>query len=188
MGYGIFHDQITAQICVEYFTIAHPPLVQTTSPALIGLAWAAAATFWVGLALGVPLALASQSHSTQSPPVPLARLRSAIFKLLALMMTSAILCGAIGFELSRRGIITLPEGFFYAIPFEQHHWFMAVWFAHGASYLVGIAGGISLIFRIWNQRGRPAILQIFPQTVPATIRVILVVATGSLILWLRLRN
>ena len=24
--YGIVHDQVTAHLCVEYFTIAHPPV------------------------------------------------------------------------------------------------------------------------------------------------------------------
>jgi hypothetical protein len=32
MIYGIVHDQITARICVEYFTIGHPPVFDTDSP------------------------------------------------------------------------------------------------------------------------------------------------------------
>ena len=24
--YGILHDQVTARVCVEYFTIGHPPI------------------------------------------------------------------------------------------------------------------------------------------------------------------
>lgn len=31
VGYGILHDQVTARICVEYFTIGHPMLFPTTS-------------------------------------------------------------------------------------------------------------------------------------------------------------
>ncbi|MFI5379272.1 MAG: hypothetical protein ACHRHE_08245 [Tepidisphaerales bacterium] len=27
--YGIVHDQVTARICVEYFTIGHPPVFLT---------------------------------------------------------------------------------------------------------------------------------------------------------------
>ena len=30
--YGIVHDQITARICVEYFTIGHPPVFDTDDP------------------------------------------------------------------------------------------------------------------------------------------------------------
>ncbi|MFN3944768.1 MAG: hypothetical protein ACK4K7_07550 [Allosphingosinicella sp.] len=29
MAYGILHDQVTAHICVEYFTIAQPPIFPT---------------------------------------------------------------------------------------------------------------------------------------------------------------
>lgn len=32
--YGICHDQVTARVCVEYFTIGHPPIFHTDSPTL----------------------------------------------------------------------------------------------------------------------------------------------------------
>ena len=35
--YGVVHDQITARICVEYFTIGHPPVFATDDPTLLGL-------------------------------------------------------------------------------------------------------------------------------------------------------
>src|SRR3954451_19765307 len=47
--YGIVHDQVTARICVEYFTIGHPPVFDTESPTLLGLGWGVIATWWVGL-------------------------------------------------------------------------------------------------------------------------------------------
>ena len=185
VAYGIIHDQITARLCIEYFTIAHPPLpwLNSNSPTLVGLAWGVAATFWVGLALGFPMALASQSPP--SPPVPLARLGKAILLLLATMAVAAMLFGLAGFELSRRGILSLPEGFSDLSPSAHYHRFMAVWFAHGASYLFGLLGGLYLIISTWNQRGRPAILQIFPHGGPAVIRTILVVMAAGVILWFR---
>src|SRR3954452_126944 len=54
--YGMVHDQITARICVEYFTIAHPPIFGTDDPMLLGLGWGVVATWWVGVLLGTPLA------------------------------------------------------------------------------------------------------------------------------------
>lgn len=57
--YGIVHDQITARICVEYFTIGHPPVFNTDSPTLLGFGWGVIATWWVGLILGLPLSLAA---------------------------------------------------------------------------------------------------------------------------------
>jgi hypothetical protein len=35
--YGIVHDQFTARICVEYFTVFHPPVFATQSPTLLGI-------------------------------------------------------------------------------------------------------------------------------------------------------
>lgn len=46
--YGIVHDQITARICVEYFTVFHPPVFATTSPTLLGFGWGVIATWWAG--------------------------------------------------------------------------------------------------------------------------------------------
>src|ERR1700752_554669 len=60
VGYGIVHDQFTARVCVEYFTIGHPPIVNTDSPTLLGLGWGVLATWWVGLFLGIPLAVAAR--------------------------------------------------------------------------------------------------------------------------------
>lgn len=37
MVYGICHDQVTAHVCVEYFTIAHPKVIQSESPTLPAL-------------------------------------------------------------------------------------------------------------------------------------------------------
>jgi hypothetical protein len=35
--YGIMHDQITARIRIEYFTVDHPGIFGTDSPTLLGL-------------------------------------------------------------------------------------------------------------------------------------------------------
>src|SRR5690349_417924 len=54
--YGITHDQVTARICVEYFTLGHPPVFATESPTLLALGWGVLATWWWGLILGLLLA------------------------------------------------------------------------------------------------------------------------------------
>ncbi|MBV8223051.1 MAG: hypothetical protein JO293_06785, partial [Candidatus Eremiobacteraeota bacterium] len=59
--YGELHDQITARVCVEYFTIGHPPLFPTDDPTLLGLGWGVVATWWVGLVLGAGLAVAARA-------------------------------------------------------------------------------------------------------------------------------
>ena len=58
--YGVIHDQVTARVCVEYFTIGHPPIFGTDDPTLLGIGWGVLATWWVGVILGIPLAAAAR--------------------------------------------------------------------------------------------------------------------------------
>jgi hypothetical protein len=58
--YGILHDQVTARVCVEYFTVGHPPIFHTESPTLLAIGWGFVATWWVGLILGIFAALAAR--------------------------------------------------------------------------------------------------------------------------------
>jgi len=55
--YGILHDQITVRVCLEYFTIGHPRIIESESPTLLAFAWGVVATWWMGVLLGLPLAL-----------------------------------------------------------------------------------------------------------------------------------
>jgi hypothetical protein len=48
VGYGVVHDQITARICLKYFTIGHPQVFNTQSATLLGIGWGVIATWWVG--------------------------------------------------------------------------------------------------------------------------------------------
>jgi len=58
--YGIVHDQITARICVEYFTIFHPAIFHTQSPTWLGIGWGILATWRVGALFSVPLIVAAR--------------------------------------------------------------------------------------------------------------------------------
>src|SRR5438094_10668775 len=75
VSYGIIHDQITARVCVEYFTIGHPPLIPSTSPTLLALASGVVATWPLGLPVGFSLASAARlGHRPKPLPVHLAPL------------------------------------------------------------------------------------------------------------------
>jgi len=63
IAYGVTHDQMTARICVEYFTIGHAPVFSTEDPTLLGIGWGIRATRWVGMFLGIPLAAAARIGS-----------------------------------------------------------------------------------------------------------------------------
>jgi hypothetical protein len=80
VAYGIIHDQITARICVEYFTIGHPRIIPTDDPTALGIVWGIVATWWVGVIMGIPLATVSRpcsnrwrSYSLAVPHLPCLR-------------------------------------------------------------------------------------------------------------------
>ncbi|PZR60105.1 MAG: hypothetical protein DI537_53130, partial [Stutzerimonas stutzeri] len=86
--YGILHDQVTAHLCVEYFTIAHPPVFPTTSPFLLAVGWGVIATWWVGLPLGVLLAAAARLGRHNRLTV--AQLKRPILMLMAVSAIAAL--------------------------------------------------------------------------------------------------
>jgi len=141
--YGILHDQITARICVEYFTIGHPPVFNTDSPTLLAFGWGIIATWWVGAMLGIPLALAARVGKL--PKRSARSLIRPIAILLCCMALSATLAGFIGYFAARNGAIILMEPLASQIPREKHIPFLVDSWAHLASYLSGFLGGVILI-------------------------------------------
>src|SRR5882757_5376717 len=99
IGYGILHDQITARICVEYFTVGHPPLIASTSPTLLALAWGVVATWWVGLPLGLGLAVAARVGTR--PKVNAGAVAPSVLALLGIMAACALAAGLTGYLLAR---------------------------------------------------------------------------------------
>jgi hypothetical protein len=148
--YGIVHDQITARICIEYFTIGHPPIFETTSPSLLALGWGVIATWWVGLPLGVLLALSARLG--RRPKRDARSLVAPVSRLLILMAVCAVAAGIIGSVLASRGLIYLAEPLASSVPVSRHARFLADLWSHSASYLSGIAGGLFLIARTWRLR------------------------------------
>jgi hypothetical protein len=152
--YGLVHDQITARICIEYFTVAHPHVIDSDSPTLQGLVWGVIATWWVGAFLGVPLALAARVGSW---PKKIAK--ELVRPLLILMLVSACLAfaaGIVGAVLTWTGVIWVHPNWADRIPPEHHICFLADGWAHTVSYLAGGMGGMMLIFATLFGRARAA--------------------------------
>lgn len=148
--YGVIHDQITARICVEYFTVFHPPVFATQSPTLLGFGWGIIATWWVGAFLGILLALFARAGPR--PKLSVGTLINPIGKLLLVMAGSAILSGLTGYILARHGVIASPDWVASRLRPDAYARFMADWWAHNASYAVGFLGGIVLCVRQYRRR------------------------------------
>jgi hypothetical protein len=150
--YGVLHDQVTARVCLEYFTVAHPPVFGTDDPTWLGIGWGVFATWWVGLLLGIPLALAARAGSRpRREPASLVR---PIAALLLITAGCALASGLAGWGLAGSGVVSLAGPLAEVIPDGRQVPFLAVLWAHGASYFTGAVGGVVVLVRVWRARGR----------------------------------
>jgi hypothetical protein len=150
VAYGVVHDQVTARVCVEYFTIGHPPVFDTADPTLLGLGWGVIATWWVGLLLGVPLAVVARVGSR--PKRTVRSLVRPVVGLLVVTGSCALVAGVAGWLLARNGAVVLVGPIADELPADRHVPFLADLWAHSASYLVGVVGGLVMLVRVWRSR------------------------------------
>lgn len=140
--YGLVHDQITARLCLEYFTIGHPRVFASDSPTVHALYWGVAATWWAGLAVGLLVAAASRVGR-----LPKLTVRQQIKPALYLMTTMAVLAFSFGvsayYDAKGHTGASFDQVFGgLPVPPEKQDAFMADFAAHNASYAVGFLGGI----------------------------------------------
>lgn len=155
VGYGLVHDQITARVCPEYFTLGHStPIFVPRNPTALGLFWGVAATWWVGAGIGLPLACAARLGKL--PQVAPASLAAPILRLLlsmfALAMAGLILTLFLGVaRLVPAAWLALAP---FGVPDERRIGFVADAVAHNLSYGVGFFGGVSLWVQTLLRRRR----------------------------------
>src|SRR5690242_10427276 len=94
--YGVLHDLVTARVCVEYFTVGHPPVFATDDPTALAFGWGVLATWWVGLFLGVPLAFAARAG--RRPPLTARQLVRPLAVLMGCVGSLALVAGIIGYH------------------------------------------------------------------------------------------
>jgi hypothetical protein len=142
VAFGLIHDQITARVCVEYFTIAHGRLVSSDSPTVLGLVWGVVATWWAGAIAGIVVGWAAR----EGPWPKLgwrAVIRPASYLALA-MAVAALVAGLAGYTLTAHHVVDIVPSYADAIAPERQARFMADVFAHRASYAIGLAGAVAV--------------------------------------------
>jgi hypothetical protein len=151
--YGICHDQVTARICVEYFTIGHPPIFGgTQDPTLLAFGWGVFATWWVGVMLGVPAAILARIGSR--PKLGWRDLVRSLVVFMTLAGFLALIAGIAGFVAAKLGAVWLVGDLAKLVPEERQVVFLADLWSHTASYAAGFVGGALIWGWIWWRRGR----------------------------------
>lgn len=150
--YGVLHDQVTARVCVEYFTIGHPRVFPTTSPTLLALGWGVIATWWVGLPLGMCVALAARFG--KRPKISPRELLKPVGVLLLSMASVSLIAGTAGYFCARAGGVILLEPLAFEVPRDKHVAFLADLWAHDAAYASAFLGGMALCFWVLRRRHR----------------------------------
>ena len=150
--YGIGHDLITTRICVEYFTIGHPKIIESEDPTQLALAWGVRASWWAGLFLGILLACAARLG--KRPQRSFRSLLKPIAALLIVMGLFAFAAGVVGYMLGSSGNVVLPAQLLERLPLAARVPFQICAFAHNTSYNVAFVGGGMLIAWVWVSRKR----------------------------------
>jgi hypothetical protein len=150
--YGILHDQVTARVCVEYFTIGHPPIFHTEDPTLLAFGWGVIATWWMGLILSIPAILTARVGSW--PKFDAADLVRPVCFLLIVMACCSLLAGIAGYLTASAGGVQLIGSLAYRVPAAKHVAFLADLWAHLTAYGVGFFGGIALSIWVLFRRRR----------------------------------
>jgi hypothetical protein len=152
VGYGVIHDQITARVCIEYFTIGHPPVFNTTDPTLLGLGWGVIATWWVGVPLGVLLAIAARLG--RWPTMTAGQLLRPLLVALLAVGALAFVAAITTYVAVHRGWLQIPEPVLRRISPQQNKVFVAVSAAHLTSYIAGAIAGLVLCIYVLIARHR----------------------------------
>jgi len=151
LAIGIVHDMITAHVCVEYFTLFHPQIVDSESPVVLALVWGVVATWWVGLPLGVLLGLGNVTGTM--PVLPTNRLVQLLGRFAGVLLLLSVLAGLLGVYI---GPLIVSPRFLESRglgPERVQHFHYAA-FSHVASYAFGFLGGLVLPFRAVALRSR----------------------------------
>jgi hypothetical protein len=151
IAYGVIHDQITVRVCLEYFTVTHPPLLGTSSPTLIALGWGLFSTWTAGIPVGFLLGSAAR-NGRKYRPIGVRAVLPYIGVVLVLMACVAAIAGFAGFFLAKAGLAAVPPQYAWAVPAEVHDQFIAVWWAHSGSYVAGIGGAIAAACLLFRKR------------------------------------
>jgi hypothetical protein len=127
--FGIALDMVTAHVAVEYFTVHHPPVVDSESPVVMALVWGVLASWWFGL-IGAVIVWFVNSRKSRRVPwrtvlLWTAKAMAVLWLFMMAILVSVYLIGNLVPPESRRDT------------FEHDRRLMAVALTHMTEYVLG---------------------------------------------------
>ena len=154
VSYGIAQDLVTAHLCVEYFSIGHPKVIESETPVALALVWGVLATWWFGLVGGLVLAWAARQG--RWPKRSASDLARPIAVCLLVMAVGALLAGVVGRIAAKRGWVDLIGPIAERVPPDRHVPYLTNLWAHLAAYALGTIAVLALAWRVRRDRKRNA--------------------------------
>ncbi|MDJ0520675.1 MAG: hypothetical protein QNJ90_01230 [Planctomycetota bacterium] len=148
--YGIAHDLVTAHLCVEYFTIGHPRVIDSERPVDLALVWGVLATWWMGVIAGLLLAWAALQGP--APKRTAGSLVKPVLVCLGIMAAGALVAGVLGRIAASNGWVALVSPLAERVPAEKHVAYLGNLWAHLASYWIGGLAMLGLALRVRRAR------------------------------------
>jgi hypothetical protein len=138
---------------LSHVALGHLPLLSSEPASLSGIGWGVLASWWVGLLLGIPLALSARAgrrpkRDTRSLVRPIAGVLYATF-------SSAFFGLIAGFILGGRLMEILPDRLASWVPPHRPEFFLADLCSGVVGYLAGFILGIAAIAQVWRSRACP---------------------------------
>lgn len=151
--FGIIQDQVTARLCVEYFSVFHPRIVASNDPTILAFVWGVVATWWVGVLIGIPLAISARWG--RRPKLTARRLVFSILCLFGFTASMSVSAGFLAYWAVSSGRVDPLVAFRWLdgrISQERQIWFLVDLAAHNAAYFGGAVGGFVLCIATWVRR------------------------------------
>lgn len=153
MVYGLVHALAATQISIIYYAAFYPfPPVLLENPVLFGLVLGVATSWWLGLSLGVILALACRKGD--KPKLGWKSLVKPLLVFVGIALVCTAIVGGIAYVLSIKGMLELPDAIWHLIMYEEEAGFWAVGFMNLTAYLAAMVGCIWMVLRIRSTRKR----------------------------------
>lgn len=139
---GICIDLVTANVAVEYFSVHHPPVVDSENPWVLAVVWGIGASWWFGAIAGVVLAWINTRRQT---PLDSRRILRwvAIACIVLWLVTMAILTGVFAIA----GAVAVENR---RPTFDHDRRLVAVAVAHQWEYLWGAVALLAVAVKTWR--------------------------------------